>query len=181
MFLSPSCGMSSLDYLINGVKWLKPSRVKSCVRDIRAGAGSEGWRTASELQPGFYEEHVKLVWAFARRRGRGGELRGRCGQWRSGTFWGHVLRERAGFVACGTISCLIIAVWGLKKENPSLQAHVEWKCLSVDVSMSIRLLYWSLLIRNCWFISLEHTCWLLKLQFSFLSYKKGIRHILCCH
>lgn len=72
-FPSASRRMSSLDDLSNGVKWLQPSRVKSCVRDIRAGAGSEGWRTASELQPGFYEEHVQLVWAFSRRRGRGGE------------------------------------------------------------------------------------------------------------
>lgn len=98
-FLSPSCGMSSLDYLINGVKWLKPSRVKSCVRDIRAGAGSEGWRTASELQPGFYEEHVKLVWAFARRRRRGDELRGRSGQWHAGTFWGACAEGKGRF--CG--------------------------------------------------------------------------------
>lgn len=167
--LSPSCGMSSLDYLINGVKWLKPSRVKSCVRDIRAGAGSEGWRTASELQPGFYEEHVKPVWAFARRRGRGGELRVHSRQWRAGTFWGHVLRERAGFVACGTISCLIIAVWDSKKRKP-LIAGTGWMEMYICWYQYVnKFTLLSLLIRNCWFISLEHICCLLKLQFSFLS------------
>lgn len=65
--------MSSPGDLSNGAERLQPPGGKSCGRDLGGGAGSEGPRAAS---PGFQEEHLKLVWAFSRRRGRGRGAKG---------------------------------------------------------------------------------------------------------
>lgn len=116
------------------------------------------WRTR-ETSLGLRTKERKRRWAEGTRRTVAcGDILGACAEGK-GRF-------------CGQLSNYS-SVRVKKKKKPSLQAHVEWKRISVDVSMSINLLYWSLLIsKNCWFISLEHTCCLLKLQFSFLSYRK---------